>query len=79
MTRVADSREGPPTEASDYRFSRLRLGLVLHDMYFTKTDPSPGEKVPDFDLPTLAGDGSAPRILPKPHRSSWYSVPTPAR
>ena len=29
MTRVADSREGPPTEASDYRFSRLRLGLVL--------------------------------------------------
>ncbi len=56
MTSAAHSREGPPTEGSDYRFSRLRLGLVLHDMYFTKTDPGPGEKVPDFDLPTLDGE-----------------------
>ena len=55
MARNSDSSEAPPKGASAYRFDRLRLGLVLHDMYFTKTDPGPGEKVPDFDLPTLDG------------------------
>ena len=38
-----------------YRFERLTLPLVLRDMYFSKDAPSPGHKVPDFDLPTLDG------------------------
>ena len=38
-----------------YRFERLALRLVLRDMYFDKDDPGPGDRVPDFDLPTLGG------------------------
>ncbi len=38
-----------------YRFDHLSLPLVLHDMYFSKGDPGPGDRVPDFDLPTLGG------------------------
>ncbi len=38
-----------------YRFEHLALPLLLKDMYFSKDDPSPGEQVPDFDLPTLDG------------------------
>ncbi len=40
-------------DVSGYRFSHLRLGLVLRDMYFTKNDPSPGDPIVDFDLPIL--------------------------
>ncbi len=38
-----------------YRFERLALRLVLRDMYFDRDDPGPGDRVPDFDLPTLGG------------------------
>ena len=38
-----------------YRFDRLALGTVMGDMYFSKDDPGPGDRVPDFDLPTLDG------------------------
>ena len=38
-----------------YRFEHLALPLVLKDMYFSKDDPGPGDRVPDFDLPTLSG------------------------
>ncbi len=38
-----------------YRFEHLALPLVLRDMYFNKDDPVPGDRVPDFDLPTLGG------------------------
>jgi thiol-disulfide isomerase/thioredoxin len=38
-----------------YRFEHLALRLVLGDMYFSKDDPGPGDRVPDFDLPTLGG------------------------
>ena len=38
-----------------YRFERLALGTVMKDMYFSKNDPGPGDRVPDFDLPTLGG------------------------
>jgi thiol-disulfide isomerase/thioredoxin len=55
MTTNADTPEAPTTGASAYRFERLRLGLVLRDLYFTKTDPGPGERIVDFDLPTLDG------------------------
>jgi len=55
MARIAEDPETPPTGASAYRFDRLRLGLVLRDLYFTKTDPGPGERIVDFDLPTLDG------------------------
>jgi len=54
MARDSDSREAQPN-GNAYRFDRLRLGLVLRDLYFTKTDPGPGERMVDFDLPTLDG------------------------
>ena len=38
-----------------YRFQHLALPTVLRDMYYSKGDPSPGDRVPDFDLPTLDG------------------------
>ena len=38
-----------------YRFEHLALPLVLKDMYFRKDDPGPGDRAPDFDLPTLGG------------------------
>jgi thiol-disulfide isomerase/thioredoxin len=38
-----------------YRFRHLSLPLVIHDMYFTRKDPGPGDPVPPFDLPTVGG------------------------
>ncbi len=38
-----------------YRFEHLALPTVLKDMYYSKDDPGPGDRVPDFDLPTLGG------------------------
>ncbi len=38
-----------------YRYDRLQLRLVLRDLYFSRDDPGPGDRVPDFDLPTLGG------------------------
>jgi hypothetical protein len=55
MARIAEGPEASPAGASAYRFDRLRLGLVLRDLYFTKTDPGPGERIVDFDLPILEG------------------------
>ncbi len=48
------------TEASQdagqrYRFEHLALPLVLRDMYYSRDDPGPGDRVPDFDLPTWGG------------------------
>ncbi len=42
-------------DANRYRFEHLGIRLVLRDMYFTKNDPSPGDPIADFDLPTLDG------------------------
>ncbi len=38
-----------------YRFKHLALPTVLRDMYYRGGDPRPGDRVPDFDLPTLGG------------------------
>ena len=38
-----------------YRFERLALGTVMKDMYFSKDDPGPGDRVPEFDLLILGG------------------------
>ena len=38
-----------------YRFERLALPLVLRDLYFNRDDPGPGDRVPEFDLPTVGG------------------------
>ena len=52
--------DAQPTEDSlsvgrRYRFEHLALPTVLRDMYFNRDDPGPGDRVPDFDLPTLGG------------------------
>jgi thiol-disulfide isomerase/thioredoxin len=41
--------------ASGYRFDRLKIGLILRDMFYAKSDPHTGDRVVDFDLPTLSG------------------------
>jgi hypothetical protein len=38
-----------------YRFERLALSIVLGDLRFTRDDPGPGDRVPEFDLPTVGG------------------------
>lgn len=38
-----------------YRFNHLSMPVVLGDMSFGKDDPGPGDRIPDFDLPTLDG------------------------
>lgn len=37
----------------DYRFTTFRTRLMLEDLRFRPADPRPGDRVPDFDLPTL--------------------------
>lgn len=48
-----------PTEDANagqrYRFKHLSVSDVMRDMYFSSGDPSPGDRVPAFDLPTLDG------------------------
>jgi hypothetical protein len=55
MASKSDEPESPLSRVGAYQFDRLRLGLVLRDLYFTKTDPGPGDRIVDFDLPTLDG------------------------
>ncbi len=43
------------SNTNGYAFDHLSLGLVLRDMYFTKSDLSPGDPIVDFDLPVLSG------------------------
>lgn len=38
-----------------YRFETFRTGLLLDDMWFSATDPGPGDLFPAFDLPTVDG------------------------
>jgi hypothetical protein len=47
--------EDPPGAGKRYRFERLTLSIVLKDLQFDKADPGPGDRVPEFDLPTLGG------------------------
>ena len=49
--RTEDSLEA----GRHYRFEHLSAGLVMKDLYFRKDDPGPGDRAPDFDLPTLGG------------------------
>ena len=51
MTTLTDEQE----VGQRYRFEHLALPTVLRDMYYSKGDPGPGDRVPDFDLPTLGG------------------------
>ncbi len=51
----AQGTEGSPDVGSRYRFEHLKLGLMMKDLYFRKDDPGPGDRAPDFDLPTLGG------------------------
>jgi hypothetical protein len=47
--------EGPTLKDAGqrYRFERLTLPIVLGDLHFNKSDPGPGDRVPEFDLPTV--------------------------
>jgi thiol-disulfide isomerase/thioredoxin len=47
--------DGDADAGRRYRFEHLALPLVLKDLYFSKGDPRPGERVPQFDLPIVGG------------------------
>jgi hypothetical protein len=47
------NRQRDPGNA--YRFERLTLPIVMKDLYFTENDSGPGDLVPAFDVPTIAG------------------------
>ena len=51
----AQRTKGSLSVGRRYRFEHLALPTVLRDMYFSRDDPGPGDRVPDFDLPTLGG------------------------
>ena len=55
MANEPERSDASMDAASGYRFDRLKTGLVLRDMYFTRKDPRPGDRIGDFDLPTLDG------------------------
>ena len=55
MTTEAKQTEKSLDVGRPYRYDHLQLRLVLRDLYFSRDDPGPGDRVPDFDLPTLGG------------------------
>ena len=55
MTTGAKRAEDSLDVGRRYRYDHLQLRLVLRDLYFSRDDPGPGHRVPDFDLPTLGG------------------------
>jgi hypothetical protein len=50
-----DRAEDAKAAGQRYRFERLSLPMVLADLHFSKDDPGPGDRVPEFDLPTVGG------------------------
>lgn len=64
MTQQIGTRPGqqpaaapaPTGTAEEYRFRTLRTHMVVSDMWFPRSAPGPGDRVPSFDLPTLDGD-----------------------
>ena len=56
MATRTDQRTKDAEEVGrQYRFDHLRLSDVMKDLYYSRDDPGPGDRVPDFDLPTLGG------------------------
>lgn len=55
MASTTQEPKAPLREATGYRFQHLKTTLVLRDLYYTKRDPKPGDRVVEFDLPTLDG------------------------
>jgi thiol-disulfide isomerase/thioredoxin len=58
-THIDVSRQERTEDATDvgqrYRFEHLALPIVLRDLRFSQGDPGPGDRVPEFDLPTVGG------------------------
>ncbi len=50
-----DAVASPGDAGTKYRFDHLAIGLVMGDMRFAADDPGPGDRIPEFDLPTLDG------------------------
>ncbi|ROO50986.1 AhpC/TSA family protein [Micromonospora sp. Llam0] len=57
MDRPASTTGSRPTATpgSAYRFDRFTTALLIDDMFFRADAPGAGNRVPEFDLPTLDG------------------------
>lgn len=51
----AHTRKPQRSAGADYRFDTFRTSLLIDDMWFRRTDPGPGDSIPDFEIPTLGG------------------------
>ena len=47
--------KAPKTAGESYRFDQLTPGILMRDIYYTRSDPGPGDRIPDFDMPTTGG------------------------
>lgn len=64
-------------EPDDYSFDHLSLPLILADMRFRRGDPSAGDPVPPFDLPTTDGNRFRSSDLDKPVLMVFGSLTCP--
>ncbi|MEX1037653.1 MAG: hypothetical protein WDZ96_02200 [Acidimicrobiia bacterium] len=55
------------TSQTEYRYENFRLSHLLADMRFDPDTPAPGDRLPQLDLQTLAGDRINFEDLDRPH------------
>jgi hypothetical protein len=56
LDQLHEARSARHTDAGRaYRFTHLALPMVMKDMHFSSSDPGPGDRVPEFDLPIVGG------------------------
>ena len=63
MTALNTAQHDSSSEANDYRFEHLNLGLLLEDMRFSRTALAPGDRLLDTTLLNLDGQEVSLRSL----------------
>lgn len=59
MEMKANVTDASASAGADYRFDTFRTSSLVDDMRFRRADPGPGDRIPDFKLPTLDGGSFA--------------------
>ncbi len=55
MSDISQEPAYSGTSRETYTYDTFTTGLIIEDLHFRKSDPSPGDKVPKFDLELVAG------------------------